>query len=318
MLVIGVMAGCANQVEKEINEGYNTVEIDNFNTKTKFEEVPKNVVVLCFNSAENLSALGVSKNIIGIRKGHNCIDDVLPEFRDALKDVPLPESINPQKGIPTLENMLNMEPDLIVTNAFYFNVKSFGTPDDYRDNGINLYITEGSYINNPTLENTYNDIMNLGKIFNVENKAEELVKKMRDKVEEITDKVKGKAPVKVLAFDSIRNGTFAVSGGTGLANYIIERAGGKNVFSDLEKQFGRVSLEDIIDRNPDVIVVYRYAIDGDGKAKVEQLKSIEGLSDVSAIKNNRIVIINLFSIFPGLQNTLALEQIAKGLHPDSF
>ena len=51
----------------------------------------------------------------------------------------------------------------------------FGTADDYKGNNINLYVPEGSYVKNGTIDNTYNDIRNLGKIFGKEDKAEEII-----------------------------------------------------------------------------------------------------------------------------------------------
>ena len=51
----------------------------------------------------------------------------------------------------------------------------FGTADDDKGNNIHLYVPEGSYVKNGTIDNTYNDIRNLGKIFGKEDKAEEII-----------------------------------------------------------------------------------------------------------------------------------------------
>ena len=48
------------------------------------------------------------------------------------------------------------------------------------------------------------------------------------------------------------------------------------------------------------------------------LKSKKELSGISAIKNNKFIIVPLIQLFPGLQNLNALETIAKGLHPELF
>ena len=60
-------------------------------------------------------------------------------------------------------------------SSYYFNLPSFGKYEDYTKNNINIYITEGTYVKNCTLVNTYNDIANLGKIFRVEKKAQSII-----------------------------------------------------------------------------------------------------------------------------------------------
>lgn len=110
-----------------------------------------------------------------------------------------------------------------------------------------------------------------------------------------------------------------VAGGMGLANNILKTAGGENVFSDIDKQFASTTYEEVINRNPEVIVVVRNSGDEKGgEVSIEHLKNRPELSDVNAIKNNRFIVVTLNSIFPGIQNVYSLETIAKNLHPDAF
>lgn len=302
---------------KEVNEQYSAVTIENFDLTTEYTEKPSAVITLTLNSAEIIAALGESDSIIGIAANNNVVEDVLPEYYDSLSKCDFPEAIN--SGIPTLEGILGLSPDMMVLNSYYFNVPVFGTTDDYKGNNINLYVPEGSYVKNGTIDNTYNDIRNLGKIFGKEDKAEEIISDMKARVDAVSDKVSGKDKVKVMAFDSTNEDMLNVAGGTGLEQGLIELAGGENIFSDVDKQFGAVSYEEIISRDPEVIIIHEYTNDDtDAQTKLDLLKNSPDLANVSAVKNDRIIIVPLFSINPGLQNVDFVEKLAKELHSEAF
>ncbi|MDE5648781.1 MAG: ABC transporter substrate-binding protein [Oscillospiraceae bacterium] len=304
-------------IEADVAEEYASVTIDNFNSVTEYTEKPSSVITLTLNSAEIIAALGESDSIVGIARNNNVVDDVLPEYLNSLSNCAFPDEIN--TGIPTLEGMLGFSPDLIVANSYYFNVPVFGTAEDYTNNNANLYIPEGTYVQNSTIENTYNDIRNLGKIFGKEDKAEELVNGMEERIAAVTEKVSGRDTVRVMAFDSTNEDMLNVAGGTGLEQNLIELAGGENIFSDVEKQFGAVSYEEIISRDPEIIVIHEYTIDEtDAQTKIDLIKNSPDLANVSAVKNDRIIIVPLFNINPGLQNVDFVETLAKELHSEVF
>lgn len=299
------------------SDDYYPVSIENFNQTTEYAQMPDKVVALTLNSAELLAALGLTDILTGIARNNNSVEDVLPEYYPMLKDKSFPEAIN--SGIPTLEGILGLAPNLVVANSYYFRIPSFGSLDDYSNNGVNFYITEGSYIPNATIENTYNDIRNLGKIFGKENEAVELISGMQDRIAAVQKKVGEQNPVRIMMFDSISEDAYCVAGGSGLAENLIELAGGQNVFKDAEAQFPLVGIEEIIARDPEVIVIHNYSNNpADAQNKLDFLKNSKDLENVSAIKNNRIITITLFAVNPGLQNVDTVEKIAAAMYPDLF
>ncbi len=305
--------------ESDRDAEYQPVEIENFDQTISFEKKPEHVVVLTLNSAEIIAALGEADSIVGIAKNANEVEDVLPELYDSLKDCAFPEEIN--DGIPTLEGMLSLEPDLVVANSYYFNVpQMFGTMEDYSNNGVTFYITEGSYVSDCTIENTYNDIRNIGAIYGKPEEAEKLITNMKEKIDKVGETVSGQSPLSVMSFDSFDEDGFTVSGGTGLVQNLIELAGGKNAFEDSDKQFAKVNIEEIISRNPDVIVIHAYTAygDEDTQAKVDKLMNTPELAEVSAVKNNNIVIVPLFQVNPSLQNANYVETVASVMYPELF
>lgn len=260
VMLLSIFAGCGNnaQGDDKMSDGtvdtvYEPVSVENFNQVTEYTGKPERVVALTLNSAEILAALGEEDCLVGIAVNNNTVEDVLPEYVEAIQAVPAPEEIN--TGIPSLEGLMSLSPDLIVANSYYFNVPTFGTMEDYAGNGIHFYVPEGSYVENATIENTYNDIRNLGKILGKTEEAEKLVQDMQDRISAVQKAVEGQESVRVMMFDSINEDLLCVAGGSGLAQNLVELAGGRNIFSDLEEQFPTVSMEDIIKEDPEVIVI---------------------------------------------------------------
>lgn len=113
---------------------------------------------------------------------------------------------------------------------------------------------------------------------------------MKEKIDKVGETVSGQSPLSVMSFDSFDEDGFTVSGGTGLVQNLIELAGGKNAFEDSDKQF----------------------------AKVDKLMNTPELAEVSAVKNNNIVIVPLFQVNPSLQNANYVETVASAMYPELF
>ncbi|MCR5321515.1 MAG: ABC transporter substrate-binding protein [Lachnospiraceae bacterium] len=300
-------------------EGFETVTIENYNQTTEYEKKPEQVVCLSLNSAEIIAALGEANSIIAVQTGNNTLEDVLPDVHDALKDVEVPDTIN--TGMPpTLEAMLDLKPDFVAMNGYYFFVPFFGTVEDYQQNDVKLYVTEGSYVDSCTIENTYHDIQNLGLIFGKTEKAEKMIQNMKDRFDSVQKVVKDAEKVSVMAFDSINeDGLYTVAGGNGLEQQLLDMAGANNVFSDVESDFSTVSVEEILARNPEYIVIHAYTCnENDAQSKIDALKAEKELAEVEAIKNDHFIIVNMVQVTPGLQNVDFTETIAKSVHPDLF
>ena len=330
-LITSVFTACDNssktqsqtssKAESQVESGtdkYGPVTVENFNTSYVLEKMPTNITCLNLNTAEMIVALGSVDSLANIITGNYCIEDVSPEYLTELKKVTIAESIS--KGIPTLEAMIDLEPDMVVANSYYFNVPAFGTMEDYNSLGINFYIPEGSYVPNCTIEQTYKDIENLGEIFNQKENANALIDDMKNTIDAVSEKIKDQEAVKIAYIDSItEDGKYFVVGGAGLTNNLITLAGGENVFANIEAQFSPVSLEDLIASNPDVIIFSDYTSQkNNGQGKIDRVKNSGELDSVNAVINDRFSFIPLYNTFPGLKNDEAVEAIAKALYPDLF
>ncbi|MEK5645634.1 hypothetical protein BK138_30055 [Paenibacillus rhizosphaerae] len=168
-----------------------------------------------------------------------------------------------------------------------------------------------------TMELVYEDIMNIGKIFQVEDRANELVASLKEDVESIQSKIgQVDEPVKVMFYDS-GDTTSMWTAGNQLASDLLARVGGINIFGDIPKNWSQVNWEEVVNRNPKVIIVFDYGKES-AQSKIDLIKNQPAMKDVAAVVNDRFVITKLANVMEGIRITTAMEDFAKGLYPDKM
>jgi iron complex transport system substrate-binding protein len=293
------------------------VTIENMDRITVYEKAPERAFLFSYNQAEYFAALGLEDKVAALVPGMYTIDNVLPDYREAVEKMPL-FTDGLDRGSPnSIEFVLDKEPDFAFGTVFNFMARNAGAPEDYDKFGIKIYAARGTYLKNASLNDTYEDILNLGKIFRVEERAEALVAKMRAEEQEIRELLKDVEPVSVFAYDS-GEGTLYTIGNEGIENELISIAGGKNIYADVDKHYFATSAESVLDANPDVILVWDYNITAAVDEKIAYLKGLVEMQDVNAVKNDRFPSVSCYSVFPSIQNIEAIKTIAKGLHPELF
>ena len=158
----------------------------------------------------------------------------------------------------------------------------------------------------------------LGKLFGVEDKASEVIDKMKSDIKEVTDKVgdiKEEDKVKIMVYDSGEDKAMVV--GSGLANNLIELAGGYNIFGSENQPYINVTWESVVAENPEVIVVTDYLAGSSVESKIEFLKSNPALKEVDAIKNNKIYVVGLADLSPGVRNPMVIEKMYGYLYGEN-
>ena len=291
------------------------VVIENMGRTTTYEEAPETAVALSYSIAEIMVALGLEDKIVAIAPSMYILDQVSEEYRKTVGSFPVLEG---SYGVPTLETVLDTGAEFVFGDAYSFYANSVGTVEDFEAAGVNIYATEGTYVEDATFENIYNDIINIGKIFRVEERAGELVAQLREREAAVEASVAGLEPVRVFYFDSDTGGGVDMStvGDTGLQSLMLEMAGAENIFSDVEGQFVAVSWEDVVDRDPEYIIVCDYYGEGYAEEKIAELKANPATMDMDAVVNDRFIVVPGMAMFPSLECMDAVELIAAGLHPD--
>ena len=155
----------------------------------------------------------------------------------------------------------------------------------------------------------YNDLLNLGTIFGIEDKANALIEAYRN---ELTKFAKELPPLteapRVFVYDSGEDAPFT-AGRYAMPNALIEAAGGTNIMNDLEKSWATVGWEAVVDRNPEVIIIVDY-----GEVTAEEkrtfMMSNQAFADMDAVKNDRFVTLEYVEATPGPRNIQAIKTLA--------
>jgi len=287
-----------------------TYEIYGQTYDVTYTEPPQRAVTMSQFMTEMLLALDLGDKMVGTAYMDN---DIYPEFKEAYDKVEILSDKYPSKEV-----MYSVEPDFVSGWTSVFNEKRVASADEMMENGIHPFLAK-SISGEGSMEAVYEDFRTLGKIFDVNEKAEEVVAKLQGEVAEIQDQIGDLTEedmVKVFAYDSGDNEPFVVAGG-GISGDIIRQAKGQNIFGDIEKGYATVSWEEVVLRNPDVIVIVDYG-DTSAETKLELIKSHPALQDVTAVKEENYVVIGLADMSPGVRNTGAIKALAQGFYPEKF
>lgn len=285
-----------------------------FTLKTKdeqevvFDRNPEKVISTNVNTGEQLMAMGVADKIIG-----TCYNNakVAEKYREEYESKPVLSD-----KAPSLEVIMELSPDFIYGRSSAFSEKGIGTHDTLSSYNIMSLSSIEGYKLGADVEDVYEDFYNLGKIFDKEEEAEEIVKEMKGRVDAISEKVKDVEKTKVLIFDNMKdNGAYTA--GNNFASKLIERAGGENIFKDLETTWATVSWEEVVERNPDYIVINNYGTTS-VEDKIKELKTNPALSGLKAVQEENFVVVTLVEVFASSRVADTIETFAKNFHPELF
>lgn len=284
---------------------YAPVTTDNYGRSVAVTAMPQRALTLGPNCTELFIALGLGDKIIG-----NTLDNhsrgPLPEYAAEYARVP---ELN--YGSATREAALTSGADFVFGIDWEFGGGGLDIAE-LEANGMNVLVERAS-----SFDEAYDEIRSLGKIFKIEARAEEFIKEQERRIKAVADKHKGREPLRVLVYDSGSSGVFTCAGNN-FESLLIERAGGKNIFGDLGgKQWVTVSYEEVLERDPRVIVIHDYDSPS-VEAKIAEIKANSALSQLDCVKNERFVTIALESVLPGSRMAYAVERFAAGFYPELF
>ncbi|MBK5525969.1 ABC transporter substrate-binding protein [Pseudomonas sp. TH06] len=285
--------------------------IQSCNREVTFKAAPKHAVSHDINMTQMMLALGLKSRMAGY-SGVSGWKSVTPEMQSLLDGLP-----ELAAKYPSVETLLNANVDFFFAGWDYgMRVGGDLTPQTLQPLGINVYeLTESCafVMKRPaaTLDDTYNDLRNLGKIFDVQDRANALIAQMQAQVAAVRKDLPAAKP-RVFLYDSGEDRAMT-SGRLGMPQALIDAAGGRNILDDVDASWTRVNWETVVEHNPQVIVIVDYS-EITAEQKIEFLLNNKALQSVDAIKNQRFIVIPYVQATPGIDNVLAVETLAKGFH----
>ena len=283
--------------------------VNSCNRTVSFDAPPKRAISNDVNLTEMMLVLGLADHMVGYTgiSGWKTLDE---EMRANVKQLPELSSKYPTKEV------------IVGANAdFFFAGWNYGmkvggevTPETLEPFGVKVYeLTEScTHImkkGKASIDDMYDDLLNLGAIFDVEDTAKNLVNNYKAELKSFKDDLETGEPVRAFVYDSGEDTPFT-AGLYAMPTALIEAAGGVNVMNGFEKSWGTVTWEEVVAQNPEVIVIVNY-----GSVTAEQKRSFmmsnPAFANIEAVKNDRFVTLEYVEATPGPRNIKAIKTLAK-------
>jgi cobalamin transport system substrate-binding protein len=268
--------------------------IDQMGRKVVVPKNPKRIISLAPNITEILFAIGAGDRVVGVSEFSNYPNAArsLPKVGTYIK--------------PNLERIIELSPDIVIATADGEKEKEV---KKLQSLGIGVYV-----INPTDFSGIIATVREIGTLVAADVKAEEVAQEMEKKIDEVKERVSGLKVVKVLLTFSMEP-IITMSSGT-FQDDMIRIAGGTNIAAGVKVRYPRFSVEEIIVRAPEVIVVTSMS-PGDDLKKANELWSRFGT--IPAVKSGRIYMINSDIVDrPAPRIIDGLYELARLLHPEAF
>ncbi len=285
-----------------------------------FEKAPERVWANCQDSIEILLALGLADKIVGCS---GLDGEVLPELQDEFAKVTYYESR------PDKEAFLAMDLDFIVGWYSLFAEKRLGDVDFWHERGIGTYMAlnsacRGKAVDHPqTVEHEFQDILTLGEIFDVQDRAEALVAKIQAEVDAIDEFLKDKKRVTVAVLED-EGGTYRVYGEDTLGGNVAIHGGAELAVGEHGRS-GNLSAEDLVMIDPEAIFMVWYDgytvgdVDYAGEHVVKLITENPAFASLQAVQNDRVYPINLTGIYcSGMHTMNGILDFSTRLYPELY
>lgn len=275
-----------------------------------FDRAPQRAVSQDVNLTSMMVALGLQSHMAGYT-GITGWNKPGPEFMAKLTGIPELAS-----HYPTVETLLGANAD------FYFAGWNYGmrvggdvTPQTLAPLGIQVYELGEScsqIMSRPkaSMNDVYQDILNLGRIFDVQPRAQQLVAGMQARERLITQRMEGAPKPRVFVYDSGLDRPFT-AGSRAMPQALIDAAGGINTMAGVDASWTQVGWESVVAADPQVIVIVDYGATS-AAGKIQWLEESPALQSISAIRNQRFVVLPYSALTPGVENIEALDVLANG------
>ena len=197
------------------------------------------------------------------------------------------------------------------------------TPDTLEPFGIKTMVLTESCVHQhegrpeASMNLLFDDVMRLGQVMGVEDKAKGLVDGWEAQLSAIEAKTSGVDQPRVFLLDGPADAPFT-AGKFAIPDAMIDAAGGASVTSDLDTSWGRTSWEAVAAANPEFLVLLDYQTGNGAEDTFKFLQEHPVMSGIDAVKNEAWIGLRYEELTPGPANIIAIEKMAKAMHPELF
>jgi ABC-type Fe3+-hydroxamate transport system substrate-binding protein len=261
---------------------------DETGRKVTVPDHPQRVICLAPSVTDTAFALGADEDIVAV-------SDYTTYPPAAVKKPSIGSLIK-----PSIETILSFHPDLVLGTSIPTSTE---TAAQLQAVGVPVY-----FVDPHGIAGILRSIDSLGAALHREAQAATLKASIIQRIELVKARAAGKPTPRVLL--PVWYDPLVTIGKHAFITEIIETAGAKSVTDDFPSEWPQVSLEIIIARAPDALVLFR-----GGKISVDTLQKRPGWSSLAAVQNNRVYYVDGGIQEPSPVAINALEELAREFHP---
>jgi iron complex transport system substrate-binding protein len=267
------------------------------------QAAPQRIVSTAPGITEILFALGVGNRVVGVTE--YCV------YPPEVKKLPKIGSF----VSPSMEVIVSLRPDIIF-------VQRTAIQDAAKFVPLRLQTAEVELERIPDI---YAAIQTIGNAAGVPDKARTLVQNIQKQLAEIRKRVEGRPKTPAMFIVGRIPGKLEgiiAAGGKSYISEMIEVAGGRNIFADSRVSYPKVLHEELLARNPQVIIDMGEHADA-SSLSAAQIASETALYNrypsIAAVKDKRVHIVSSSAyVVPGPRVVECARRIAGFLHPEAF
>jgi iron complex transport system substrate-binding protein len=259
---------------------------------------PQRIVSLAPSITEQLFAVGAGARVVGVT-----IYDNYPPQVQQLERVGgyVAKSIS-------VEKIISLRPDLVLSRG---EIQKSVIEALERVGLAVVAIEPGDF------DEVYATIVLIGRLTDRVQQATRVVAEMQQQVARIRERVATIPPAqRVTVFYKAYDEPLMTAGPSTFIGRMIEMAGGMNIFAELQESYPQVSAEEVLRRNPTVILA-----PANSGLSLSPAQTIQrpGWRSIAAVKNHRIHLLDDDLVSrPGPRLAEALEAVTRALYPDRF
>ena len=331
MIAATLLAGTALPLQAQ--ETTYPLTVTNCGVEVSFDAAPDSAVTIGQSATEILYSLGLAPKVAGTSVWFN---PVLPEYAEVNEGI---ERL--ADNDPSFESVVGKTPGLVAVQYEWHVGESgiVGTREMFHDVGIPTYIlpadcdtkdnsTGGDGTRTGAFEtaSVYKGIRELATIFDVQTAGEDLVSELQATEEDAIALAEGlELPDDLSAVFWFSSADLEidpyVAGQLGAPGYMMSKLGIENVITS-DEEWPTVGWESIARSDPDLIVIAymdrrRFPAD-DVEKKLEFLRNDPVASQMTAVKEGRIVQMDAHAMSATMRSIYGLETLSTALSEMSF
>lgn len=286
---------------------FTPVTVDNCGTEVSIDSPPERVVTIKSTATEMMLALGLADRLVGTAFSDGPLPD---DYAGDLDDVPVLSD-----NVPGQEALLDVEPDFVYGGwESNFGADTAGDRSSLADFGIATYVSpaacqEPEYQPDPmTFDELFAEIREVASFFGATERADELIAEQQALLDQVEAPGDG---LTALWYSSGEDAPF-VGGDIGAPAMMMRELGVENIFADVDATWSNVSWEQVIDRDPDVIVLVDAAWNT-ADSKIERLEGNPATAALPAVAEQRYLRLPFPAAEAGVRNAQAVVDLAAQL-----